>query len=138
MSVSIRRYKASDKASVIDLWNTIFHSTYIHNDPEINIDMKMRYGDGLFFVAVVDQEIVGTVLVGFDGHRGWIYSLAVKENHRNKGIGSLLMKKALNELKKIGCLKVNLQVDKKNSGTVPFYEKIGFLIEDRISMGIRL
>jgi ribosomal protein S18 acetylase RimI-like enzyme len=136
MSARIRRFKASDKATVIELWTSVFHSSYNHNDPEINIDMKIRHNDGLFFVAVDDQDIVGTVLVGFDGHRGWIYSLAVKESHRKKGIGSLLMKKALSELKKVGCLKVNLQVDKENSGIVSFYEKIGFAVEDRISMGI--
>ncbi|MDG6228518.1 MAG: GNAT family acetyltransferase [Candidatus Thermoplasmatota archaeon] len=139
MSVRIRRFKASDKATVIELWKSVFHSSYIHNDPEINIDMKMRHGDGLFYVAVADPGgIVGTVLVGFDGHRGWIYSLAVKEGHRKKGIGSLLMKKALSELKKVGCLKVNLQVDKENIGIVSFYAKVGFAVEDRISMGIRL
>ena len=138
MSVRIRKYQGIDKAPVIELWNTIFYSQYVHNDPKSNIDMKVKHSDDLFFVAVEKRDIIGTVLVGFDGHRGWIYSLAVKESHRKKGIGSMLMKKAISELKKLGCLKVNLQLDKENSGTVLFYEKIGFVVEDRISMGIRL
>lgn len=138
MSVRIRRYQSIDKTSVIELWENVFHSKFIYNDPEINIDMKVKQGDDLFFVAVDESDIVGTVLVGFDGHRGWIYSLAVKQSHRKKGIGSMLMKKAISELKKVGCLKVNLQVDKENSETVSFYEKNGFMVEDRISMGIRL
>ena len=78
------------------------------------------------------------LMAGFDGHRGWIYSLAVNPDFRRKGIGSQLMKKAINELKSLGCLKVNLQIEKDNSDVVNFYEKIGFSTEDRISMGMKL
>ena len=128
----------SDRTSVVDLWNNVFHHTDFHNDPERSIDMKLRHGDNLLFVAEIDGKLVGTILVGFDGHRGWIYSLAVEPDHRKKGIGSLLVKKAIQELKALGCLKVNLQIEGDNSGTVSFYKKLGFAVEDRISMGKKL
>ena len=82
--------------------------------------------------------MIGTVMGGYDGHRGWVYSLAVDEYERHRGIGSALIAKIEQSLKSLGCLKVNLQVVGSNSGVVEFYEKLGFSIEDRISMGKRL
>lgn len=138
MNVDIREYDDMDRASVISLWEESFHHPDFHNDPGVSIDMKMKHNDGLFFVATDEKHLIGTIIAGFDGHRGWIYSLAVKKQYRNKGVGSILLKKALEELKKRGCLKVNLQVEGDNSKIVTFYEKNGFKVEDRISMGLKL
>ena len=89
-------------------------------------------------VAEADGRVVGTVMGGYDGHRGWIYSLAVDDCERHRGIGSALVDNIERALKALGCLKVNLQVVSTNSGVVEFYEKLGFSVEDRISMGKRL
>lgn len=75
---------------------------------------------------------------GYDGHRGWIYSLAVKPEFRGLGVGTRLVQGILEELKIRGCLKVNLQVLGSNRQVVEFYRKNGFTVEDRISMGIKL
>ncbi len=75
---------------------------------------------------------------GYDGHRGWIYSLAIKPEYRKQGTGTRLVQAILEELKKRGCLKVNLQVLGSNHRVVEFYRKNGFAVEDRISMGIKL
>lgn len=75
---------------------------------------------------------------GYDGHRGWIYSLAVKPEFRELGVGTRLVQGILEELKTRGCLKVNLQVLGSNRQVVEFYRKNGFAVEDRISMGIKL
>ncbi len=82
--------------------------------------------------------MIATVMGGYDGHRGWIYSLAVDDHKRHRGIGTALVEKIEQSLKALGCLKVNLQVVGSNSGVVDFYEKLGFSVEDRISMGKRL
>lgn len=89
-------------------------------------------------VAVADGRIIGTVMGGYDGHRGWVYSLAVDEARRHSGIGSALVERIEQSLKAIGCLKVNLQVVGSNSSVVDFYKRLGFSVEDRISMGKRL
>ena len=60
----------------------------------------------------------------------------MRPQHRRKGISTQLVKKAIGELKKLGCLKVNLQINSDNAEVVEFYKKNGFLIEDRISMGL--
>ncbi len=75
---------------------------------------------------------------GYDGHRGWIYSLAVDKVKRHRGIGASLMSGIEQELKALGCLKVNLQIVQSNVGVIEFYEQLGFAVEDRVSMGKRL
>ena len=100
--------------------------------------MKVARDPGLFLVAVSDGRVVGTAMGGYDGHRGWIYSLAVDENERHRGIGTVLVRAVERKLRGLGCLKVNLQVMPDNKGVVGFYQGLGFSIEDRISMGKRL
>ena len=92
----------------------------------------------MLLVALAEGKVVGTVMGGYDGHRGWVYSLAVDEARRHTGIGSALVERIEQSLRVLGCLKVNLQVVGSNSSVVDFYKKLGFSVEDRISMGKRL
>ena len=108
-----------------------------HNDPVFSIRQKVTVRDGLFFVAV-DPGVVGTVMAGYDGHRGWIYSLAVLPELQRRGVGAALVRHAEEALIARGCAKVNLQVVASNSAVVGFYEKLGYSVEPRISMGKRL
>lgn len=136
--MEIRTYDdGMDRAPVMALWKTVFGYMAAHNDPALSIDRKLRVDD-LFFVAVDDDAIVGTVMAGYDGHRGWIYSLAVLPTHRRTGLGSALLTHAQDQLAALGCDKVNLQVVGGNDAVISFYEANGFSVEDRISMGKRL
>lgn len=135
--MKIRNYHQSDKESVISLWKEVFNPKKYHNTPEVVIDKKIKHNDDLFFVAEQDNKIIGTIISGYDGHRGWIYSLAVHTKFRRKGIGTSLVNKVLSELEKLGCLKVNLQINSDND-VIGFYKKNGFLIEERVSMGKKL
>ncbi len=77
-------------------------------------------------------------MAGYDGHRGWIYYLAVDPAYRRKGIGTALMKKAEGLLAQKDCPKLNLQIRANNSDLQAFYEKLGYSVEERISMGKKL
>lgn len=126
------------RKQVISLWEEVFKYTAIHNAPELVIDKKLDFGDGLFFVAMDSLVVVGTVMAGYDGHRGWIYSLAVSPNHLNQSIGFALLTYAEQELLKRGCTKINLQILADNKSVENFYKKAGYQTEDRISMGKQL
>ena len=136
--MKIRKYHKKDRQQIIDLWKNTFPIYSPHNDPEQSLKRKISYDKNFFFVADDNNKIIGTVMGCYDGHRGWIYSLAVKKDYRNRGIGKLLMERVENELKKYNCPKVNLQVHGENKGVVGFYKKIGYAIEDRVSMGKKL
>ena len=126
------------RAKVITLWETVFGYEAAHNRPTLVIDKKLAVDDGLFFVALSGQEVVGTVMAGYDGHRGWIYSVAVSPTHRRRGVGSQLIAAAERALVTKGCVKVNLQIMEGNESVTAFYASLGFSEEKRVSMGKRL
>jgi ribosomal protein S18 acetylase RimI-like enzyme len=117
------------------LWNRVFGYGDARNSPELAIDKKLEAGDSLFFVAASGQDVVGTVMAGYDGHCGWIYLLAVSPEHRHRGIGTALIRHAEDELARRGCVKINLQILESNESVVKFYFSNGYAVEKRISMG---
>lgn len=136
--IDIRPYRMDDELEVIQLWKNVFPETPLYNDPIKDIQNKLIIQPGLFLVAVNDHLLVGTAMAGFDGHRGWIYYLAVDPAYRRNGIGTALMKKAEDLLIQMGCPKLNLQIRAENSTPQAFYEKLGYSVEERISMGKKL
>lgn len=74
-------------------------------------------------------------MAGYDGHRGWLYTIAVSPQYQRRGVGSKLVRHAERVLIAMGCLKINLQVRVSNAEVVEFYRKLGYLVEERISMG---
>jgi ribosomal protein S18 acetylase RimI-like enzyme len=82
--------------------------------------------------------VVGTVLAGYDGHRGWLYSVAVHPAHRRRGLGARLVHHAESVLTGRGCMKINLQIVSTNESVKTFYEALGYSTEPRISMGKRV
>lgn len=132
---AVREFREADRPGVVDLWARVFPDDKPRNAPGPMLDRKLAMSDGLVWVAEADGEIVGVVMAGYDGVRGWIYHLAVDEAYRRRGIASALMRAAETELAHRGCPKVNLQVMGDNSSVVALYKRLGFSVEDRISMG---
>ncbi|HUD46762.1 MAG TPA: GNAT family acetyltransferase [Candidatus Baltobacteraceae bacterium] len=130
--------KAVHRNQVIALWETVFGYEAAHNDPSLVIDKKVEVHDGLFLVAIADNVVVGTIMGGYDGHRGWIYSLAVSPSHRRQRVGSRLVSTAEQALTARGCMKINLQIMEGNEGVASFYSSLGFSVEKRVSMGKRI
>jgi ribosomal protein S18 acetylase RimI-like enzyme len=133
--MDIRPIHESDEPDVIALWTEVFGYTAAHNRPEAVIQQKLAVQSELFFVARLDGRLAGTVMGGYDGHRGWVYSLAVRPDLRRRGVGTALMRHIERELASRGCPKINLQVLATNVATVTFYAKLGYSVEERISMG---
>lgn len=123
---------------VVKLWETVFGYETAHNTPSLAIDKKLAVKDGLFFVALAGNEVVGTVIAGYDGHRGWLYSVAVHPAHRRKGLGANLVRHAEDALTLRGCMKINLQIVSTNESVKAFYEALGYSTEPRISMGKKI
>lgn len=133
--MSIRKFQEKDRDSVVALWKQVFPDDPPHNEPSKVISAKLKVDD-LIFVSEQDQKIVGACMAGYDGHRGWLYAVAVSPEQRRNGTGSQLVKAAIDELKSIGCVKVNLQIRSTNAAVAAFYKSLGFAAEDRLSMGV--
>ena len=133
--VVVGRYREEDREGVIALWRELFPGNGKRHDPVVSLEKKLAERDGLLFVARVDGRVVGTVLAGYDGHRGWLHSVGVDAGQRGKGIGNAMIEAAEAGLMARGCLKINLQIMGDNKSVVGFYERLGYAVEDRVSMG---
>jgi ribosomal protein S18 acetylase RimI-like enzyme len=108
------------------------------NDPRADIARKTRNSPEWFLVAEIDAHLVGTVMVGYDGHRGWINYLATEPSHRRHGIGRALIAEVERLLASAGCPKINLQVRSENAAAIDFYRRLGYVEDPVVSMGKRL
>lgn len=132
--MNIRKYIEKDRDQLIGLWKDVFPEDPAHNEPSKVIEQKLAVDD-LIFIAEREGEIIGACIAGYDGHRGWLYSVAVARAHRRHGTGTKLLKTALRALKALGCPKVNIQIRATNTAVADFYRSLGFSAEERLSMG---
>jgi ribosomal protein S18 acetylase RimI-like enzyme len=138
--ITITPYTPSDEQAVISLWHRCFPPEHLtaHNDPATAIAQKLAYQPDLFFVAKLDNQIIGTTIAGYDGHRGWLYSVAVDPTHRRHHIGRQLLEHAERALIALGAKKINLQVRGSNAAVIAFYQRCGYAIEPNVSMGKKI
>ncbi len=135
--VLVRVFRESDEARVIELW-TFAGLVRAWNDPKKDIARKLKVQRELFLVAELEGVVVGVVMAGYEGHRGWINYLAVDIGQRRRGIGSALMRDAERRLRLLGCPKINLQVRAENHEVQAFYAALGFKDDNVVSLGKRL
>ncbi len=136
--MEIRKYEDKDETSVVDLWQELLSDGAPHNDPLTSIKRKVAVDRDLFLVATMNESVIGTAMGGYDGHRGWVYAVAVKQEFQRQGIATALMRQLEKKLKELGCPKINLQIRTSNTEVVAFYRKLGYDVEGRVSMGKRL
>ena len=135
--MKIRTFDVTDTSAVIALWQEC-QLTRPWNDPARDIERKLSEQAELFLVGVVDQEVVASVMAGYDGHRGWIYYLAVSPRHQRLSYGRTLMQEVEERLLARGCPKINLMVRGENSAVRAFYSRLGYRQDEIIALGKRL
>ena len=108
------------------------------NDPEKDILRKRNVQPEMFLVGVLADDVIATVMGGYEGHRGWVNYLAVAPEHHRKGLGRAMMVEVERLLKQAGCPKVNLQIRGTNTSAIEFYRRLGYQIDDVVSLGKRL
>jgi ribosomal protein S18 acetylase RimI-like enzyme len=135
--VEIRAFDPADEAAVIDVWRRC-ELLRPWNDPHKDIARKLRVQPELFLVGEIGGRIVATVMAGYDGHRGWVNYLGVDPDRRGRGLGRMLMTEVERLLDARGCPKVNLQVRGSNAAAIEFYRRLGYAVDDTVSLGKRL
>lgn len=137
MSTRIRPFDTADEEAVVALWE---NAGLIRpwNDPHKDIARKLAVQPELFLVAVEGEDVVGTVMAGYDGHRGWLYYLASSPLRRGRGIARALVEAAEERLLAMGCPKVQLMVRPDNAAARGFYDALGYERFDTWATGKRL
>ena len=135
--MKIRSYEPDDETAAVQLWERC-GLLRPWNNPHRDIARKLTGQPELFLVGLWNDEVIATAMAGFDGHRGWVNYLAVSPAYRNRGFGRILMQEVERLLTERGCPKLNLQVRSANGEAVAFYQKLGYVEDDVISLGKRL
>ncbi|UNK29512.1 GNAT family acetyltransferase [Serratia plymuthica] len=135
--MEIRVFRQDDFEEVITLWERC-DLLRPWNDPEMDIERKLNHDPDLFLVAEVGGEVVGSVMGGYDGHRGSAYYLGVHPDYRGRGIANALISRLEKKLVARGCPKIQLVVREDNDTVIEMYEKLGYEIQNITSLGKRL
>lgn len=135
--MEIRAFCQDDFDEIITLWERC-DLLRPWNDPERDIERKLNHDPDLFLVAVVGGEIVGSIMGGYDGHRGYAYYLGVHPDYRERGFANALVNRLEKKLIARGCPKINLLVREENASVVGFCEKLNYEVQDTMPLGKRL
>ena len=133
----IRPFQIEDEPAVLNLWQQC-GLVRPWNDPHKDIQRKLAVRPDLFLVGLVDGRLVASVMAGYEGHRGWLNYLAVAPAYQRQGLARALVDEAERLLRAAGCPKINLQVRTANYGVIEFYRRLGYGVDDVVSLGKRL
>ena len=134
---AIRQFVPNDTNRVIFIWEQCdLVSNW--NNPNFDIRRKLNFQKELFFVGLLNDEIIATAMFGYDGHRGWLNYFAVLPNFQKRGFGKQLMTFGEMALIEKGCPKLNLQIRNDNTKAINFYQKVGYKEDAAVSFGKRL
>jgi ribosomal protein S18 acetylase RimI-like enzyme len=129
--LTITAIEDSDIAEVIALWQRC-GLTRAWNDPAGDIALARKESNATVLLGRSDGAVVASVLVGHDGHRGWVYYVTVDPDHRFKGYGRVIMDAAENWLRARGIEKLQLMVRGGNAKVHAFYQSLGYYDQDRV------
>src|SRR5262245_52240624 len=132
-AMNIRPYAAGDFAAVTALWDATGISIH-YNDPARNIALMLATHDCQLYVGAEDERVIASIMVGHEGHRGWLYKLAVLPEFQGKGLGRDLVRQAERWLLARGVPKVNLMIRDTNMKVREFYQRLGYDVAARTVM----
>ena len=135
--IVVRDFVPEDTDAVIALWGGC-DLLRPWNDPHKDIARKLTDRNGAFWVATMGDDVIASVMVGYDGHRGSINYLAVAPDFQRTGVGARLMQQAEAFLVALGCPKVSFCVRKDNADVLAFYDGLGYAVDDVHFLGKRL
>jgi len=133
----LRAYQPGDGPAVVELW-TACKLVVPHNDPQRDIARKLGVNPEWFLVGETGGRLVATCMAGYEGHRGWINYLAVTPDQQLRGYARQIMAETERLLRQAGCPKINLQIRTSNQAVIQFYQRIGYRVDEVVSMGKRL
>jgi ribosomal protein S18 acetylase RimI-like enzyme len=133
----IRPFESCDQERVISLWKRC-DLVRAWNNPVKDIRRKLEVRPEWFLVGELNGEVIACVMAGYEGHRGWLNYLAVAPEHRRRGHARAIVAEAERLLREAGCPKINLQIRTSNREVIEFYRRLGYSVDDVVSMGKRL
>ncbi|WEK00563.1 MAG: GNAT family acetyltransferase [Candidatus Sphingomonas phytovorans] len=134
LELTLREAISTDAPAIIALWQAC-GLTRPWNDPQADFAQAVAGPTSTILVVEQERVLAGSVMVGFDGHRGWVYYVAVAPDHRRNGLGRTLMDSAEVWLRARGAPKIQLMVRDDNHAALGFYEALGLERQKVVTLG---
>jgi ribosomal protein S18 acetylase RimI-like enzyme len=131
--MQIRDYRSGDGEALRALWTGVGLPLVGDDDP--GLEAFAARNPGLFLVVEADGRLVGSAMGGWDGRRGWIYHVAVAPDHRRQSLANRLVDRIEDGLRAVGCVRVNVIVERGNDGGMAFWSAQGYEQRDSYQFG---
>lgn len=131
--MKLEKLSIKDYDRILEIWKQTELSVG-SSDTKKQVKRMIERNPRLCFVGKIDKKIVGVVMGGFDGRRGYVHHLAVDPDYQNKGFGKLIMEELMERFKKLKIHKVHLFVEKRNEKVINFYNNLGWNLRDDLIM----
>lgn len=131
--LEIKPFRIEDREALLALWDACGIRAW-DPAPKTTIHKKASHSPDGFLVGMADRKLVGSLIVGYDGLRGWLYRLAVLPEYRHRGIARALVEHAESLLRERGCVRVKLQVEPRGRDAIGFYRRLGYEQQELVDM----
>ena len=133
----IRPFQSGDEEAVVALWRRC-DLVRPQNNPYKDVQRKAQVRPDMFLVGLIEGKIVASVMAGYEGHRGWLNYLAVEPESQGRGLARAIVAEVERLLRDAGCPKINLQIRTTNQRVIEVYRRLGYQVDEVVSMGKRL
>ena len=134
--IEVQPFESAQLQQIVDLWQRC-ELTRPWNDPVHDIHFCQQSQDSELLVLIRDGKVIGSVMVGHDGHRGWVYYLAVSPVFQRSGYGAFLLESAEQWLRENNVPKLNVMIRDGNKKAISFYRRLGFTQDEVVVMSKR-
>jgi ribosomal protein S18 acetylase RimI-like enzyme len=131
--MKIEKFTMESYEDIVDLWRKSGISVG-STDTKNEIERMLQRNPNLFLIGKIDNKVIGAVMGGFDGRRGYVHHLAIDPDYQRRGFGTMIMENLIKKFGKIGVHKVHLFIEKYNKELVEFYKNLGWEMRDDLIM----
>ncbi|MFW9773447.1 MAG: GNAT family N-acetyltransferase [Candidatus Heimdallarchaeota archaeon] len=131
--MKIEKFTIEDYENVVQLWKKT-NLTITSSDSREEVERMLKWNPEFFLICKIDEKIIGVVMGGFDGRRGYVHHLAIDPKYQRKGFGRMLIAELIKKFREKKIHKVHLFIEKRNKDVITFYQKLGWEIRNDLVM----
>ncbi|MFX1498795.1 MAG: GNAT family N-acetyltransferase [Promethearchaeota archaeon] len=131
--MKIEKYAIENYDEIIKLWRKV-DLTITSSDSKEEVERMLQLNPDLFLIGKIDEKIIGVVMGGFDGRRGYVHHLAIEPKYQKKGFGKMLVDELMKKFREKKVHKVHLFIEKRNNDVITFYQKLGWEMRNDLVM----
>lgn len=131
--MKIEKFTIENYENIVQLWKKT-DLTITSSDSREQVERMLKLNPEFFLISKIDEKVIGVVMGGFDGRRGYVHHLAIDPKYQKKGFGRLLIDELMKKFREKKIHKVHLFIEKRNKDVISFYQKLGWVMRNDLVM----